>query len=204
MKISLRTVVLCLSLFSSALAAQSENMSNPRVQSFSQTFEVPDVSQANVITLIRSKTGKPLYRLRCHSAGFTGDSDFDYSGDFECRLSSAVHKDKYSTLLTEDKHQSRDWESRGRFFASELKGECAKIPNFGVERQFKLRGMDLTLRIIDPQFTDEGELKSLKLGVQVQSDETAVQPIAKAVPVPTTGISRGCNLETHFVDTSTR
>src|SRR5207245_11632673 len=107
--------------------------------------------------------GAPVYRLQCHSAEYSGgDHDFAYSGDFECRLSSVGNRDRYSTLLTEDAHQSRDWESRGRFFAQNLRGSCASIPDFGAVRKFKLRGMDLTLKIINPRFAPDGTLQSLK------------------------------------------
>ena len=114
-----------------------------------RVFDVPDVSKASVSLDLKSTDGEPIYRIQCHSAGYTGDPGFDYSGDFECRLSMIGYDNTYSTLLTEDINQSRDWESRGRFFAADLRGKCAQIPEFGVTRSFQLRGMDLTLLITD-------------------------------------------------------
>ncbi len=165
----------------------------PEVGPLQRTVEVPDVGKANVSVDIRSVDGTPLYRLQCHSAGYTGDPDFDYSGDFECRLSSISDHDTYSTLLTEDAHQSRDWESRGRFFSADLRGACAHIAEFGANRTFKLRGMILTLQITDPKFTDIDKLRSLKLTVTVRPDPDAQRPIAEAVPLPT-GSPTECKL----------
>jgi hypothetical protein len=161
------------------------------IQPTERTLVVPDVSKADVVFLIKSDEGKPVYKLQCHSAGYTGDPDFDYSGDFECRLSSVGHFDKYSTLLTEDPHQDRDWESRGRFFASELREPCSQIPHFGAKRDFRLRGMDLTLEIMDQEFGEDAKLKSLRLRVTVRPDASSQRPIAEAVPFPQ-NIAGGC------------
>lgn len=181
---------------SSALTAQLY----PRVGPVRRTFAIPDVSKADVALLIRSPEGKPIYKLQCHPAGYEGDADFDYSGDFECRLSSVGHRDQYSTLLTEDANQSRDWESRGRFFAAQLRGACARVPDFGADRGFKLRGMDLTLRIANVKLTKDGKLNSLRLTVIERPDAAARRPIAQIVPLPTAGVPPGCDLQRDFVN----
>ena len=87
----------------------------PVVAPLQTKVTVSDVSSADVSLEIRSLDGAALYKLQCHSAGYTGDPDFDYSGDFECRLSSVGRQEGYSTLLTDNPRQTRDWESRGRF-----------------------------------------------------------------------------------------
>jgi hypothetical protein len=155
---------------------------------------VPDVAKANVSLDIELLTGVPLYHLQCHSAGYTSDPDFDYSGDFECRLSLIGQPNTYSTLLTEDADQSRDWESRGRFFAADLRGACARIRGFGATRSFRLRGMSLTLRITEQKFTESGKLTSLALTVTVRPDPGAQRPIAEVVPLPKTGVPAECKL----------
>jgi hypothetical protein len=172
----------------------------PVIQPFKRTFDVPDVAKSDVVLIIRSREGTPLYKLQCHSKGYTGDPDFDYSGDFECRLSSKDKQDRYSTLLTEDPNQSRDWESRGRFFASDLRNGCAVVPQFGATREFKLRAMDLTLQITDPMFMGDGTMKSLKLTVTVLPAPSFDRPIAEAVPVPKMGVPSNCELQQHFLD----
>jgi hypothetical protein len=176
----------------------------PLVEAQNRAFEVPDVKHADVSFDIKSPKGTPVYRLQCHSAEYSGDDhDFAYSGDFECRLSSVGHLDSVaSTLLTEDAHQSRDWESRGRFFAKNLRGSCASIPDFGAVRRFKLRGMHLTLEIIDPRFAPDGTLQSLKLSVKVRPDASAVRPIAAIVPLPKGPIPRKCKINEDFIDSA--
>jgi hypothetical protein len=175
----------------------------PSVEAQNRVFEVSDVKHADVSFDIKSSKGTPVYRLQCHSAEYSGDDhDFAYSGDFECRLSSAGNRDGYSTLLTEDAHQSRDWESRGRFFAKHLRGVCASIPDFGAVRKFELRGMNLTLKIIDPRFAPDGTLQSLQLGVEVRPDASAIRPIAAAVPLPKGLIPRKCKIKEDFIDFS--
>jgi hypothetical protein len=167
-----------------------------------QILQVPDVTNADVSMLIRSTVAAPLYKLQCHSVGYTGDPDFDYSGDFECRLSSVGGHDTYSTLLTEDSRQSRDWESRGRFFSHSLQGPCAHVPQFGATRTFKLRGIKLTLQVIDPRFSVTEKLQSLKLRVVVQPDPSARRSIAEVVPFPSETVLRECQLEKYFVKSS--
>ena len=171
----------------------------PAVSPFQRLFDIPDVGKANVNIDIKSPNGATVYKLHCHSAGYSGDPDFEYSGDFECRLSSVGDQDTYSTLLTEDVNQSRDWESRGRFFAADLRGSCAKIPEFGVTRSFELRGIKLTLQILDPRFTNSGNLSSLRLSVTVRLDPNAKRQIAKIVPLPE-GTPAACKLQEYFVD----
>jgi len=178
--------------------------SYPAVKPLRRTFSIHNVPTANASVDIETVEGALLYHLQCHSADYTGDPDFNYSGDFECRLSLIRQPNSYSTLLTEDVHQSRDWESRGRFFAAQLKGACASIPEFGANRSFKLRGMDLDLRITAPTFTDAVELKSLRLTVTVRPDPGAQRPIAATVPLPPLGtVPESCGIRKDFVDYST-
>jgi len=183
-----------------AAGCYAATQSYPAVKPMKQTFDVPDVSRANVLAFIKSTTDTDLYKLQCHSAKYVGDTNFEYSGDFECRLSSVGHQNAYSTLLTEDSNQSRDWESRGRFFADDLRGACARIPQFGTDRSFELRGMTLTLQITDPAFTSDGALRSLKLTVKVVSNPGAQREIAKIVPLPLAGAPKNCKLGTYFVN----
>lgn len=174
--------------------------SYPPVTGIQRTFMVPDVAKANVSLEIDSTRGTPLYHFECHAAGYTGDPDFDYSGEFECRLSLIGQPNSYSTLLTEDAGQSRDWESRGRFFAAELRGPCAGIPEFGTNREFKLRGMDLSLQITDPTFTEDGKLGSLRVTVSVRPDRMALRSIAEVTPLPPDReVPAGCELRRYFV-----
>jgi hypothetical protein len=123
----------------------------PAVKPMELTVAIRTTSKATRSWTIYSAKGVPLYLLQCHS-GYFDDVHFSYTGDFECRLGLADGLDTYSSLLTEDIHQQKDWESRGRFFAANLKEPCASIPQFGATRSFELRGMRLELQVVDPVF----------------------------------------------------
>lgn len=180
----------------------ADAQSYPAPVPIKRVFTVPNVSKANISLHIKAHNGRDLYTLQCHSAGYEGDLDFDYSGDFECRLSLSNGQNAYSTLLTEDENQSRDWESRGRFFAASLRGECAKVPEFGAVRNFTLRGMRLSLRILDPMFQGN-KLVSLRLAVVVVvPDPNAHRPIADIVPFPKSGVPTSCDLSKYFVNSA--
>ena len=169
-----------------------------RIEPTSQEFVVDDVKNANVSLTLRSAAGEAVYLLQCHSAVYSSDADFAYSGDFECRLSSIGQRDEYSTLLTEDANQSRDWESRARFFSRSLAGKCADIPEFGARRSFRLRRMRITLKIMDPQFDSHGELVALALRVDVKPDSKANREIAAQVAFPADA-PLDCELDKYFV-----
>lgn len=192
----LTVVVICLA---GGVCASAQ--SYPAPAPTAETFAVSDVSKADISLHIKTRGGRDLYTLQCHSAGYEGDSSFNYSGDFECRLILSSGQNTYSTLLTEDLDQSRDWESRGRFFSASLRGECAKIPEFGAVRNFKLRGMRLTLRILDPKFQNN-KLRSLKLSVAIAPDPYAHRVIAEIVPFPKSGVPASCHISEYFVNSA--
>jgi hypothetical protein len=117
---------------------------------------------------------------------------FDYSGDFECRLTPAFQLSRYSTLLTEEPRQTRDWQSRARFLVPELQGHCAQYPEYGLVRHFRLRGMSLRLELANVQFTPPKlppdsttqDLKSFRFVVRVRADPNAMSEIAETPKIP--------------------
>jgi len=164
----------------------------PAVLPLEKTFYIEDAGLASVDVSIAGTDKKPLYRLSCRGRGkFHEDTSFDYSGDFECRLTSLYSKDHYSTLLTEDPRQERDWESRGRFGSEEVVGQCEHYPEYGRLRHFRLRGMKLTLELNNIGFyrgrrpgdsKNTDLLKSFRFVVRVGPDPTALSTIAEDVP----------------------
>ena len=179
-------------------ASASEASSKfPLVAPFERVIDVPSVQKADVNVIVKSVHGRPVYKIACHSAEYSSDGGFDYSGDFECRMLPIETAIKYSTLLTEDLNQSRDWESRARFFAADLQGDCARIPEFGSTRDFKLRGMVVMLQVLQPVIGSNGVLDSLKLKVFVQPYPSAQRPIAAAVPFPVSPPAQ-CKIEQYF------
>lgn len=182
-------LVLPLGLACGAVTANAKTW--PQVVPLKGSFYFKDASEASARVTVRSPSGRSLYLLECHAKGYEGDPEFDYSGDFECRLRSLYSKESYSTLLTDRPDQSRDWESRGRFLVEELLGRCAEYPEFGRLRHFDLRGMRITLEmyniIIQPAGSSEIAekkrplLKSFGLNVVIEPNPKAERNIAAQV-----------------------
>jgi hypothetical protein len=166
----------------------------PVIAPYSEVFTFTDGEFANASVILKGKDGHPLYRLECHTFSYS-DPDFDYSGDFECRLVSLYSKEPWSTLLTDEPQQSRDWQSRGRFLASELEGACDKYPEYGAVRHFRLRGMQLTLEISDFKLVSKEIAKSqsgdpiprfqsFRLHIKATPDTSAASEIAERPAAP--------------------
>jgi hypothetical protein len=149
-------------------------MSWEKVQPLNVTFQFADAARAKLALFIRAQTGKPLYRLSCYTEGSqpqTESNAFLYSGDFECRLVPLARPTRFSTLFTEDREQSRDWESRARFFWRELEDPCGDIPEFGRRRTFRLRGMRIQLLVT--KLDKRSRPPSLSFAVSVRPDTSA-------------------------------
>ena len=163
----------------------------PVVGTIKRSFDFPDARNALLELPILEVNSKPLYILSCRGRDLLDDPDFEYTGDFECRLRSLYSADLYSTLLTHNPMQERSWESRGRFISESLYGQCADYPEYGRVRHFRLRGMKLTLalsritfeRARRPGGQEESELlKSFHLEVAIEPDPGALSTIAEDVP----------------------
>jgi hypothetical protein len=162
----------------------------PDVVALRDSVAFADAKTAAAEWTIRGAGQAPLYHVACHAYGFEGDTAFDYSGDFECRLTSMYSEEEVSTLFTENWRQTRDWESRARFLAEELVGRCAAYPEHGLVRHFRLRGMLVTLSIsrplLDSMLIPEIPemrlgLKSFHFSIAVAKDSTARTSIAEPV-----------------------
>lgn len=161
------------------VAASSAAVTWPTVMQMEKTIYVDPIQFADVTIDIIGSDTKSLYQIQCHSSEYER-GEFDYSGDFECRLISLYSQEKYSTLFTDVPDQTRDWESRARFFVEELVGPCADYPDFGRTRVFRLRGMTIVLEIDDVKTNGvKPELSSLSLTVKVTADKSATSPIAE-------------------------
>jgi len=162
----------------------------PVINPVKKTFHFIDHHEMGAKLRIVGIDGTPLYQLECYLNAYDReDRDFNYSGNFECRLTSLYSKDRYSTLLTDQIHPTRDWQSRGRFLLEEITGKCAEYPDYGRVRHFRLRGMNLTLEIKNlkiklgsaaenaPWYVDR--IEKLDLDVTVIADPTVLSEIAE-------------------------
>jgi hypothetical protein len=164
----------------------------PPVAPLRRTYHFSNARNASVVLTIVGLERKPLYRFECHNRLYQRDPTFDYSGDFECRLMPLYTTTTYSTLFTEIQQQTRDWESRARFFVSELAGRCGDFAEYGRVRTFRFRGMSIRLSLgdidtersvettLDPSFP----LRSFRFSVAVTPDASAVSEIAEPVDAP--------------------
>lgn len=160
----------------------------PVVQDSHKVYSFQDIDSAGFDLPLTDSNGHQVYLLRCHSGLYEADRGFDYSGLLECRLVSLYSKETASTLLTETSKQGTDWENRGRFLAAHLRKGCANYPDWGQRRDFRLRGMDIAIALLDITFgaspTDANKVRSYSVEVTVRSDPTSTTPLAKAPTTP--------------------
>src|SRR6266849_157803 len=134
------------------LAAQSW----PTIQPQERRYHVGlPTAKSGIELAIRSREGSPVYTIECGTYA-TSKHGFDYSGEFECVLQTIPPDYTYSTYFTEDPQQSSDWESRARFFASEIADPCGQVPDFGRTRTFRLRGLKIILTMLNIIFKGQG------------------------------------------------
>lgn len=165
----------------------------PAVKPLDEIYDFEEADHAKLRLQILGADDRPLYLLACQGREVEAGDDFEYSGDFECRLTSLYSKDRFSTLFTENPKQQKDWESRGRFFSEELVGNCAEYPEYGRVRNFRLRGMAIRLELSDLVFQrgrrlgdtwDSTLIRSFRFRVVVQPDRSALSAIAKRIAFP--------------------
>jgi hypothetical protein len=156
----------------------------PLVQPVHEEFTAADGPNARVDLPIKDRRGRVLYRLECRTwLSGDGQTEFDYSGDFECRLVATVPDSTRSSwnLLSDVAKPTRDWEHRGRFLHQQLVGECLSYPGWEPRREFRLRGFRLTLSlsdwVLDPpprgQAPSSPALKRFRVGIDLAPDPTA-------------------------------
>jgi hypothetical protein len=193
MKTTFILILHVLGLLTLLVPASAQTYQWPAIVPIAKTFEFPEAERARAELRIVNSSGEAAYVLRCIGSDLIDEylEIFEYTGDFECSLTSLYSEDHYGTLLTENPRQEHLWESRGRFFWSELTGVCGQYSEYNTTRHFRLRGMELKLQITDMQFnppdnkTDpEGHhaMKSFRFSVSAKPDMTALSAIAEPVP----------------------
>lgn len=155
MKTTLKIGSLALVLVSAAsLFAQVGKWPTIRRLEEKKVFINPGQNNADTpfTAFIKDNDGVPVYKLECHNGNYEGESEINFSGDFQCALFAVKGTTRTSgNLLAADTRNelSTDWWNRGRMRAAQLRGECLKYTEYSTDRRFKLRGMLLTLRFAD-------------------------------------------------------
>jgi hypothetical protein len=158
----------------------------PPVSPVHEQFVFDDGPNARVDLPIKDRRGRVLYRLECRTwrSGDDGQTAFDYSGDFECRLVATVPDSTRSSwnLLSDVAKPTRDWEHRARFLYQQFVGECLSYPGWEPTREFLLRGFRLTLSLSEwvlappptGQMPSSPALRSFRVGVDVAAEPGAI------------------------------
>jgi hypothetical protein len=116
-----------------------------------------DNADTPFIALIRDSGGVPAYKLECHNGNYDDESEINFSGDFQCALFAVKGNTLASgnLLAANTKNElSTDWWNRGRMRSVQLRGECLKYPEYSTVRHFKLRGILLTLRFTETEWSN--------------------------------------------------
>jgi len=184
MPVGLGAVIVLTALSVSVLSAQNGARTWPDVQSLEESFAISDPAKAVVRTLVRDRKGAPIYLFVCRTGDDESVAKVNYAGDLDCRLIPAELGEVEQNLLVEAPNLAA-WYSRGRMFARELAGDCARYPEYGRVRNFRLRGLHLTMIFEDVVFANlqtdaPTSLASYTLHVRVVRDPTARRSIAES------------------------
>ena len=70
----------------------------PAIVPLHQSYRFSDANHAVIDLKLLGTDQRALYRLECHNYSYESDPAFDYSGDFECKLTSLYVHDSFRTL----------------------------------------------------------------------------------------------------------
>src|SRR3569832_2159899 len=140
--------IVSLLLALSAGAAQAAD--KVPVHAITKSVTVSEGSKVDGLDLDIRRGGRTAYELKCHSG--SSDSDFpDYSGLIQCYLFDTAQRGRVN-LLAEPPHGQRVWDNRARFLTGHVYPACAKSPQWGAVREFRMQGMRITLSVSKPVF----------------------------------------------------
>lgn len=137
-----------------------------------------------LFTFILGTLGIPLYKLECHNGNYPDDSEINFSGDFQCALFAIKGRNLLSgDLLGNAKEPQGAEKNRARIHAAQLRGDCLQFPEYSTERHFKLRGMQITLRFSDIEWS-AGRLSGFTFTLKAVPDESAVSAMPESYAGP--------------------
>jgi hypothetical protein len=132
----------------------------------------PGILRLNVL----GEDGKPAYEVACAAGREEAGPD---QWGIGCRLHRAV--DDFDLLS--DAVNPYSQMNPALIRSEQLHGTCEEYAQWGAKREFKLRGMRLTLQPSDPTFAPGGyaidALQTIRLTVKVERDVTATSPVAQ-------------------------
>ena len=158
----------------------------------SKSYRIDGNSDSPLNLPIVTSDGKVVYRVECHNGNYEDRSVINFSGDFQCVLFSVdgVHRIGWNLLATaEAGEQNSDWLNRGRMVASQLRGECGAIPEYGRIRHFRLRGMRVRFEFrklywAPPAGLAKPRLLGFTFVLDISPDRKATSETAEKIPSP--------------------
>lgn len=158
---------------------QAQSTAWPVIHEESGRMAFDKPAEADFTKAITDLDGRPLYEFRCRSGDLDDVDNFNYSGLLQCRLSVVnAARETSRSLLFEDHKATSDWDGRGRFMLNDVIGPCGRYPDWGNTRIYRVRGMQLTLRIENVRLRkgDNGQISAASFVFTY-----AVRPNRKAI-----------------------
>lgn len=162
-----------------AVTAQSVERTWPEIAAVSAQFKVDFSAERIVIDLpIRDRTGRERYHFACRGGreSYLDSLRGNWVGPLMCTLAEGSEAREESLLAEDD---SPAWFSRGQFQRAELTGACAKYPEFGRHRSFRLRRLRVNLDSEDVAVDATGLVSAFVLKVSVSPDATSLSERAE-------------------------
>ncbi len=153
------------------------NSSWPQVIESSHLYFQTQPVKASLNLTIHSMKGKPLYELICRTGNYDVTEPFNYSGFLHCGLFS-IPLGGSETLFKEEEN-AREWENRGRFLISHLRRGCAEYKNWGRERHFLVRGIEIVLAIKNEIYSESNQVLQYEFAVQIKNHTETLSSISE-------------------------
>jgi len=156
----------------------------PPVKEERKEYVFSNAKNAHVEITILSLDDRKLYDLQCHPGDWPKDPFFDYSGFFHCCLRSLYSEEWLGSLLTDSFDKTKEWENRGRFLFEHFLPSHENYRDWGRERHFLLRRMEITLKIWDESFEkkDDGSIMGInafKFSVDIKNSPSSILKISE-------------------------
>lgn len=145
----------------------------PQIVPFSVSVPVRLTADRIAIDVpLKDGNGRERYHFACRGGRDTYLDSLEgvWVKPLMCTLSEGTTA-REESLLSED--DAAAWFSRGQFGSTDLVGACAKYPEFGVNRSFRLRGFRLSLDARDVRVGRSGAAESFTLVVSLIDDPSA-------------------------------
>jgi hypothetical protein len=145
----------------------------PTLTPTSRTFPVDLYAERITIDQpLTDRAGRVVYHFACRGGTerYLDALPGNWVGPLMCTLAEGDLASDES-LLSED--DSPAWFSRGQFRAAQLSGACARYPEYGLLRTFRLRGFRLTLEARDVLLDSRGVARAFNLSFSLVDDPAA-------------------------------